>query len=347
MQTAETQCAGWRRHCLGDWRPLYDFYCVGFDSRTGTSSGSEFPPLARVSPAAARLARLGIRSVDSVIHNQRCGRGAVLARLRATSTGGGVRQRGVAAKWNYVVLIPLEFRLVRHAGAAADRIAPAVDRAATEEHVGWDNDSRSIQRCWVYGRHQRSRQVVGYDRLGGLPRPSGTRTNKALCVEMSVLGHFDSSLQVSTPGASAIRKPCGSLAISLTIPSGAEASGAVSTVIDRTLTDDQPSVCVLENGFDPNRAGARCVSFGGPIRARIASRRWSKCFEKVFPCLLPTVIDGRHNGVALLLGEYRRETRCAADRVLVDVCETPRRGRVLRSPEHEPTPPASVVLFGI
>ena len=117
--------------------------------------------------------------------------------------------------------------------------------------------------------------------------------------------------------------------------------------IDRTLTDDQPSVCVLENGFDPNRAGARCVSFGGPIRARIASRRWSKCFEKVFPCLLPTVIDGRHNGVALLLGEYRRETRCAADRVLVDVCETPRRGRVLRSPEHEPTPPASVVLFGI
>lgn len=60
-------------------------------------------------------------------------------------------------------------------------------------------------------------------------------------------------------------------------------------------------MCVLENGFDPNRAGARCVSFGGPIRARIASWRWSKCFEKVFPCLLPTVIDGRHNGVALLL----------------------------------------------
>jgi hypothetical protein len=34
--------------------------------------------------------------------------------------------------------------------------------------VGRDSDSRSIQRCWVYGRHQRSRQLVAFDRLGGV-----------------------------------------------------------------------------------------------------------------------------------------------------------------------------------
>ena len=77
----------------------------------------------------------------------------MLARLRSTSTGGGTGQRGVAAEWNYVVLVPLEFRLARHAGLAADCAAAAVDRAAAAEHVGRDDHSRGVQRCWFYGRH--------------------------------------------------------------------------------------------------------------------------------------------------------------------------------------------------
>ena len=77
----------------------------------------------------------------------------MLARLRSTSTGGGVGQRGVAAEWNYVVLIPLELRLARHASLVADHAAAAVDRAATREHLGRDDHSRCVQRCWFCGRH--------------------------------------------------------------------------------------------------------------------------------------------------------------------------------------------------
>jgi len=77
----------------------------------------------------------------------------VLARLRSTSTAGGIGQEGVAAEWDYVVLISLEFRLARHVAFAADRAAAAVDRTATGEHVGRDDHSRGVERCWLYGRH--------------------------------------------------------------------------------------------------------------------------------------------------------------------------------------------------
>ena len=41
--------------------------------------------------------------------------------------------RGVVAEWRFVVPIPLEFRLVRNAAPAADRVAAAMDRTAATE----------------------------------------------------------------------------------------------------------------------------------------------------------------------------------------------------------------------
>lgn len=49
--------------------------------------------------------------------------------------GGSMGPRGVAAEWDYVVPIPLEFWLVRYAAPAADRIVVAVDRAAATKHT--------------------------------------------------------------------------------------------------------------------------------------------------------------------------------------------------------------------
>ena len=50
----------------------------------------------------------------------------------------------VAAEWDYVVPIPLEFWLVRYAAPAADRIVAAVDRAAATKHIGRDLHSRDV-----------------------------------------------------------------------------------------------------------------------------------------------------------------------------------------------------------
>ena len=66
--------------------------------------------------------------------------------------------------------------VVRHGGLVADSLAATVDRAAPEEHVGRHGDSRSIQRCWICGCHQRSRQVVPVDRLSRAGSVSNSET---------------------------------------------------------------------------------------------------------------------------------------------------------------------------
>jgi hypothetical protein len=60
--------------------------------------------------------------------------------------------RGVIADWRCVVPIPLEFRLVRNAVPAADRVAAAMDRTVATEHVGRDRHSRDLQRRRLYSR---------------------------------------------------------------------------------------------------------------------------------------------------------------------------------------------------
>ena len=116
--------------------PFRNSVCVSSHSCAGTRGGSSFPRIARVPSAATRLAQMGIRSMDSLVHQQYPGRGVVLAWLRSCPTGGGVGSDGVVAEWHYVVPFPLEFRLVCNAASSAYRVTPALDRTATPKHIG-------------------------------------------------------------------------------------------------------------------------------------------------------------------------------------------------------------------
>ena len=96
---------------------------------------------------------MGIRSMDSLVHQQYLGRGVVLAWLRSPPTGGGVGSCCVVAEWHYVVPIPLEFRLVCNVASSAYRVTLALDRTAAPKHIGGYPHSRCLQRRRLYSGH--------------------------------------------------------------------------------------------------------------------------------------------------------------------------------------------------
>src|SRR5437660_10916032 len=66
----------------------------------------------------------------------------------------------MAIKWNFVVLVSLEFRLADYVDVVADHTTPAVDRAAPAKHMGRNYHSRHLQCGWVYRRGERSRRLA-------------------------------------------------------------------------------------------------------------------------------------------------------------------------------------------
>ena len=73
----------------------------------------------------------------------------------------------MAAKWNFVVLVSLEFRLADYGDVAADHTALTLDRAAAAKHLGRDHHSCCLQRGWIYLCGERSWHLGGCS--GGFP----------------------------------------------------------------------------------------------------------------------------------------------------------------------------------
>jgi hypothetical protein len=61
----------------------------------------------------------------------------------------------MAAKWNFVVLVSLEFWLADNGDLAADYATLALDRAAAAKHISRYHHSRRVQRGWLYRRGKR------------------------------------------------------------------------------------------------------------------------------------------------------------------------------------------------
>jgi hypothetical protein len=85
---------------------------IAFASETIAGLALRVKPDLRVSPEFL-LQRPGRHvllfcSMDSVVRYQCLGRRNVLARLRSTAAGSGLRPRSMVAEWNDVVPIPLE-----------------------------------------------------------------------------------------------------------------------------------------------------------------------------------------------------------------------------------------------
>src|SRR5271154_5175513 len=83
----------------------------------------------------------------------------------------------MAAKWNFVVLVSLEFRLADHGDVAADHATLTVDRAAAAKHMGRDHHSCHLQCGWVYHRDEWSWHLAACpgDRPG---RGAGTAVDR-------------------------------------------------------------------------------------------------------------------------------------------------------------------------
>jgi hypothetical protein len=99
----------------------------------------------------------------SIVFQQYFGRGTVLAWLPSASPGGRIWSHSMAAKWNFVVLVSLEFWLADNGDLDADFTALALDRAAAAKHICRYHHSWRVQRGWLFRRGKRSR------RLGEVP----------------------------------------------------------------------------------------------------------------------------------------------------------------------------------
>ena len=66
----------------------------------------------------------------------------------------------MAVKWNFVVLVSLEFRLADYVDVVADYTTLAMDRAAAAKHMGRNYHSRHLQRGWVYHRGKRTGRLA-------------------------------------------------------------------------------------------------------------------------------------------------------------------------------------------
>src|SRR5262245_58685277 len=67
----------------------------------------------------------------------------------------------MATKWNFVVLVSLEFWMANNGDVAADHITLTLDCAAAGKHVGGYHHSRCVQCGRLYRCSKRSRHLGG------------------------------------------------------------------------------------------------------------------------------------------------------------------------------------------
>jgi hypothetical protein len=96
----------------------------------------------------------------------------------------------MAAKWNFVVLVSLEFWLADNGDIAADHTTLTLDCAAAAKHIGRYHHSRRVQCGCLCRRGKRSRH------LGGM---SGSRPRIAVRNSSRIIGSSEAESTPFTP----------------------------------------------------------------------------------------------------------------------------------------------------